>query len=122
MYTPGTMVIEMIEETFNQRFKTGPLIDQRSNFALFDILMNKQTFDYIKLHRLYSKAVQASDANSKLQIDFPAGINPSGNNAGDPGSMIITQRRGRRVGSGPRLGRSERLERRSRANGFGLHR
>src|SRR5580698_91882 len=41
------MVIEMIEETFNEPFKTGPLIDQQGNYALFDILMNKQIFDYM---------------------------------------------------------------------------
>src|SRR5262245_47671796 len=32
---PDMMVIEMIEETFNQPFKTGPLIDQQGNYALF---------------------------------------------------------------------------------------
>ena len=45
---PDLMVIDMIEETFNQPFKTGALIDQQGNYALFDILMNRQMFDYIK--------------------------------------------------------------------------
>src|SRR5215831_17733588 len=72
-YKSGMMVIEMIDETFNQPFKTGPLIDQRGSYALFDILMNKQTFDYIEQHGLYSKPVQMSEDRSKLKIDFPAG-------------------------------------------------
>jgi hypothetical protein len=84
-HKPGMMVIEMIDETFNQPFKTGPLIDQRGNFALFDILMNKQTFDYIVQHGLYSKTVQMSEDRSKLKIDFPAGENAKG----DPGSIIL---------------------------------
>jgi hypothetical protein len=69
-HRPGMMVIQMIEETFNQPFKTGPLIDQRGNYALFDILMNSAMFDYITMHHLYNKAEQSE---STLKIDFPAG-------------------------------------------------
>ena len=57
-YKPGMMVINMIEETFNQPFKTGPLIDQHGNYALFDILMNQKMFEYIKKNHLYSKVGQ----------------------------------------------------------------
>src|SRR6266540_4955060 len=67
---PDLMVVEMIEETFNQPFKTGPLIDQQGNYALFDILMNRQMFDYIQTHKLYSKTEQLSAAQSKLNTDF----------------------------------------------------
>ena len=98
-YKSGMMVIEMIDETFNQPFKTGPLIDQRGNYALFDILMNKQTFDYIEQHGLYSKPVQMSEDRSKLKIDFPAGesreimqnlVPPlAGEGKDDPGSIIL---------------------------------
>jgi hypothetical protein len=70
------MGIEIIEETYNQPFKTGALIDQQGNYALFDILMNKDMFDYIQEHKLYSKAGQQSAENSKLKVDFPAGKNP----------------------------------------------
>src|SRR5262249_7842639 len=86
---PDMMVIEMIEETFNQPFKTGPLIDQQGNYALFDILMNRQMFDYIKKHKLYSKAEQESAANSNLRVDFPAGVNPPDGQVegGDPGGI-----------------------------------
>jgi hypothetical protein len=35
------MVTEMIEESFNEPFKTGPLIDQQGNYPIFDILMNR---------------------------------------------------------------------------------
>src|SRR6478736_4140494 len=83
------MGIEMIEETFNQPFKTGALIDQQGNYALFDILMNKDMFDYIQEHKLYSRAGQQSAANSKLKIDFPAGKNPASGKAGQPGGIII---------------------------------
>jgi hypothetical protein len=85
------MVIDMIEETFNQPFKTGALIDQQGNYALFDILMNRQMFDYIKKHKLYSKNEQLNAANSNLKIDFPAGVNPPDGQVegGDPGGIII---------------------------------
>src|SRR5258708_1655654 len=84
------MVVKMIEESFNQPFKTGPLIDQRNNYAIFDILMNKAMFDYIvdDEHPLYSQAHQASDQNSSLRIDFPAGHHDK-SGAGDPGSIMI---------------------------------
>jgi hypothetical protein len=85
-YKPGMMVINMIEETYNQPFKTGPLIDQRDNYALFDILMNKDMFDFIVKHGLYSKAQQGSAENSRLKIDFPAGDKTG---AGTPGAIMI---------------------------------
>ena len=69
------MVIEMIEESFNEPFKTGPLIDQQGNYAIFDILMNKSMFDYIQKHNLQSRAGQRSKENASLKVDFPAGAN-----------------------------------------------
>ena len=84
------MGIEMINESYDQPFKTGPLIDQQGNYALFDILMNKEMFDYIQEHKLYSKTEQESGANSKLKIDFPAGENfPKDGTPGHPGGIII---------------------------------
>jgi hypothetical protein len=83
------MGIEMINETYDQPFKTGPLIDQQGNYALFDILMNKDMFDYIMKHRLYSKAEQKSKENSELKIDFPAGENPKDGKPGRVGGIII---------------------------------
>ena len=44
---PSLMVVQMIEESFNQPFRTGPLIDQNNNYAIFDILMNRAMFDLI---------------------------------------------------------------------------
>ena len=41
------MIVKMIEESFNEPFKTGPLIDQQGHYAIFDILMNRQMFNYI---------------------------------------------------------------------------
>ena len=70
---PDRMVVKMIEESFNEPFKTGPLIDQQGHYAIFDILMNRQMFDYIKDNHLYTKAGQKSAANSGLAVDFPPG-------------------------------------------------
>jgi hypothetical protein len=70
---PHRMVVKMIEESFNEPFKTGPLIDQQGHYAIFDILMNRQMFNYIKDHHLYSKTGQMSAANSGLLVDFPPG-------------------------------------------------
>jgi hypothetical protein len=67
------MVVKMIEESFNEPFKTGPLIDQQGHYAIFDILMNRQMFNYIMANHLNTKAGQA--ANSDLSVDFPAGQN-----------------------------------------------
>jgi hypothetical protein len=82
------MIVKMIEESFNQPFKTGPLIDQHNNYAIFDILMNKAMFDYIVEHRLYSRAGQSSVANAGLRIDFPVGQHDKGG-GGDPGAIML---------------------------------
>jgi hypothetical protein len=84
------MIVKMIEESFNEPFKTGPLIDQRNNYAIFDILMNKAMFDYIvdEKHPLYSQAHQMSELNSDFRIDFPAGRHDK-SGGGDPGSIMI---------------------------------
>jgi hypothetical protein len=68
--TPGTMVVHIEEETFNQPFKSGPLIDQNGNYALFVILMNKDMFEYIRDNKLYSKKGQANFSES---VNFPSG-------------------------------------------------
>jgi hypothetical protein len=67
------MIVKMIEESFNEPFKTGPLIDQQGHYAIFDILMNRQMFKYITENHLNTKAGQA--ANADLAVDFPAGQN-----------------------------------------------
>jgi hypothetical protein len=72
---PDRMVVKMIEESFNEPFKTGPLIDQQGRYAIFDILMNRQMFNYILEHHLFSKPGQDSAANSGLAVDFPVGQN-----------------------------------------------
>jgi hypothetical protein len=72
---PDRMIVKMIEESFNEPFKTGPLIDQQGHYAIFDILMNRQMFDYIMNNHLNTKAGQMSPANSGLLVDFPPGQN-----------------------------------------------
>jgi hypothetical protein len=69
----GRMVVKMIEESFNEPFKTGPLIDQDGRYAIFDIMMNGRMFDYIRNNHLNTKAGQIS--NSSLVVDFPVGLN-----------------------------------------------
>ena len=72
---PNSMIVKMIEESFNEPFKTGPLIDQQGHYAIFDILLNREMFEYIMAHRLNTKAGQMSAANSGLSVDFPPGQN-----------------------------------------------
>jgi hypothetical protein len=69
----GRMVVKMIEESFNEPFKTGPLIDQDGRYAIFDILMNGKMFDYILHNHLNTKDGQIE--NSSLVVDFPVGLN-----------------------------------------------
>jgi hypothetical protein len=88
---PGKIVFQLGEEAFNQPFKSGPLIDQDGNFALFNILMNHPMFDYISEHRLYSKAGQEQFDG---RIEFPIGKNPTtdGNAqvvAGNMGAIML---------------------------------
>jgi hypothetical protein len=73
---PQRMIVKMIEESFNEPFKTGPLIDQQGHYAIFDILMNRQMFNYIMANHLNTQAGQAS--NTTLSVDFPAGQNAKG--------------------------------------------
>jgi hypothetical protein len=70
---PNRMIVKMIEESFNEPFKTGPLIDQQGHYAIFDILMNRQMFEYITVNHLNTRAGQA--ANADLAVDFPPGQN-----------------------------------------------
>ena len=90
------ILITMIEESWNEPFKTGALIDQQGNYAIFDILMNDKMFGYIADHKLYSKAIQMSDEVAKLRIDFPAGHNAGKDlndstkeRPGDPGAIMV---------------------------------
>lgn len=76
LYKPGMMVVKMIEESYNEPFKTGPLIDQQGHYAIFDILMNRTMFDYMSAHNLFTKAGQRSPNNFELAVDFPPGHNP----------------------------------------------
>ena len=85
---PNLMVVRMIDESFNQPFKTGPLIDQRGNYAIFDILMNKVMFDYIVGNNLHTQAGQVSNKNAGLRIDFPSGQHEK-DGKGDPGAIML---------------------------------
>jgi hypothetical protein len=75
-------IVKMIEESFNEPFKTGPLIDQQGHYAIFDILMNREMFKYITVNHLNTKAGQAENADSA--VDFPAGQADQPAQAGKP--------------------------------------
>ena len=49
------------------------MIDQQGRYTIFDILMNRQMFNYIMANHLNTKKGQA--ANSNLSVDFPGGDN-----------------------------------------------
>lgn len=70
---PGKIVLQVTEEAWDQPFKTGPLIDQNGNYALFDILMNEPMFDFILDNGLYSRQGQEKYNEA---VEFPEGINP----------------------------------------------
>ena len=88
---PSLMVVQMIEESFNQPFRTGPLIDQNNNYAIFDILMNWAMFDLIVSDKnpLYSRVLQASESNANLRVDFPSGRSKNDDKDGPPGHGSI---------------------------------
>jgi hypothetical protein len=77
---PDKMIVKLGEAAWNQPFKTGPLIDQNGNYAVFDILMNQPMFDFIDQNGLYSKQGQERFDND---VVFPLGNNPV-SNATDP--------------------------------------
>jgi hypothetical protein len=81
---PNKIIFHLGEEAFNQPFKSGPLIDQDGNFALFDILMNRPMFDFIDVNGLYSKQGQQA---FKDPIRFPPGNNPGPDTSPEPGRM-----------------------------------
>ena len=81
---PNKIVFKLGEEAFNQPFKSGPLIDQDGNYALFDILMNRPMFDFILKNGLYNKLGQEK-FNGK--IEFPSGNNPGDDPNAEPGRM-----------------------------------
>jgi hypothetical protein len=85
---PDRPIVKMIEESFNEPFKTGALIDQHNNYAIFDILMNRAMFDYIVAHRLHSRAFQESAENADLRVDFPAGQQDK-TGAGEVGALML---------------------------------
>ena len=67
------ILITMIEESWNEPFKTGALIDQQGNYAIFDILMNDKMFGYIEQHKLYSKSGPDEPRDRRAQDRFSRG-------------------------------------------------
>ena len=80
---PNKMIVQLGEAAWNQPFKTGPLIDQNGNYAVFDILMNQPMFDFIDQKGLYSKQGQE---RFDSDVVFPLGNNPNASNS-TPGRM-----------------------------------
>jgi len=76
----GRMIVRMdMEETYNQPFKSGPLIDQNGNYAVFVIFMNETMFEYINHNTLYNREGQEAFPKKQQalhqdpEIDFPGG-------------------------------------------------
>ena len=83
---PDKIVLQLGEAAWNQPFKTGPLIDQNGNYALFDILMNKPMFDFVVNNGLYSKQGQE---RFDSDIKFPTGVNPENGKPGQMGAVML---------------------------------
>ena len=83
---PNKIVLQLGEAAWNQPFKTGPLIDQNGNYALFDILINKPMFDFINNKGLYSKQGQERFDGDIL---FPEGVNQSADAPGRMGAVML---------------------------------
>jgi hypothetical protein len=66
------MIVKLGEASWNQPFRTGPLIDQNGNYAVFDILMNEQMFNFISNNGLYSREGQE---RYQKDVVFPIGQN-----------------------------------------------
>ena len=83
---PGKIILQLDEVAWSQPFRTGPLIDQSGNYALFDIMMNRPMFDFIAGHGLYS---QQGQENFDQVVQFPAGIKPGNGTPGRMGAVMI---------------------------------
>src|SRR5262249_10928283 len=64
---PNLPVFQMVSKVFDQvlnfsqhAFGTGPLIDQRGEYARYSINLNPDAFNYILNNKLYNKEAQAS--------------------------------------------------------------
>jgi hypothetical protein len=78
---PGKIVFRVSREAFDQPLRSGSLIDQEGNFALFDILMNRPMFDYIVENGLYNQQGQQKFGEP---IEFPPANNPGRDARGNP--------------------------------------
>jgi hypothetical protein len=83
---PDKIVLQLGEAAWNQPFKTGPLIDQNGNYALFDILINQPMFDFVANNGLYSKQGQE---RFDSDIKFPIGMNPADGKPGRMGAVML---------------------------------
>ena len=70
------MIVKMIEESFNEPFKTGPLIDQQGHYAIFDILMNRQMFDYIMAHQSEYQSRTSRQCGPRGRLSSPVQAKP----------------------------------------------
>lgn len=78
LYQPGVKFLQQIGKVPDlltatvQPFDTGPLIDQNGAYARFEIVVNRNMFDYILGNTLYSKAGQQAFSGT---VKFPCGAN-----------------------------------------------
>jgi hypothetical protein len=96
--SPPPLVVHMEEETFDQPFRSGPLVDQNGRFALNVILMNEEMFTYIRDNGLNSREGQGLFTHNEKVI-FPVGLGKH-----DTISAVPTPAIGTMKVKGPALG------------------
>ena len=72
-YSPGIKLIDQATKTddfFEEAFSTGPLIDQNGRFARYEVVINRNMFDYIVDRDLYSLEGQKAYAG---EVKFHCG-------------------------------------------------
>lgn len=92
LVAPGLRVLTQVAKTpgvleaTSQPFDTGPLVDQRGQFARFEILVNQTMFNDIVDDTLYSKAGQKAFRKQGKPIQFSCGAN---GDATKPGAIMV---------------------------------
>jgi len=80
------MTMKVSDQVLNfsqQAFGTGPLIDQRGEYARYSINLNQDAFNYILNNKLYNKEGQAKFTN----VNFPIAAAPSPSPSSSPASV-----------------------------------
>jgi hypothetical protein len=86
------MTMKVSDQVLNfsqQAFGTGPLIDQRGQYARYSINLNPDAFGYILKNMLYNKEGQAGFANVNFPIAATASASPSASPGASPAPSTV---------------------------------